>query len=165
MPDNSDLFYPTINERDLHLIARIYTANPHYFDVPECPYSEATKEIFKGTSQYRDFDTHKTTEIPATDSLIAQINILSHQLQEYGNSINLGDNVSASDRNTYFRLSVALLEKLIEIKEKVTKIKEYEVFTAAVMDIMDKLLSPDQRNVMMAKLGELSGVKEEEHVG
>lgn len=149
----SDLiYYPPLNEGDITKIIKLYEVHPNYFERPECPYSDEVKAAFKKTGKVHDFDTHDMDDVPASDSLLTQINQLSKELKVYGQSISNSEDTSPSDRNTYFRLSVTLLEKLVDIKEKVGKIVEYELFTNEVLDIMDKILSTDQRSEVMARL-------------
>lgn len=152
---SDDIFYPPINQQQIALISRLYEAHPNYFDRPECPYSKEVKEAFKKTGMVHDFDTHNISELPNSDNMLEQINQLMYELKNYGQSINSEETTSASDRNTYFRLSVTLLEKLVDIKEKIGKIKDYEVFTTAVLDVMDRILTPDQRTEVMEKLERL----------
>jgi hypothetical protein len=148
-----DVYFPPIDERNLGLIARIYEGNPRFFQHPNCPYSQATKDIFQGTSKFRDFDSHTIGDaVPATDTLLSEINALSVQLKDYGQSVMQNADSSPGDRNTYFRLSITLMEKLVDIREKLSKVKDYELFTSAVLDIMDKELDPDQRQVVLGRL-------------
>lgn len=152
-----DRFYPKVvdQQRDFVLIGRLYEADPGYFADPKCPYAQDLKDIFMKKAKYHDFDTHDKNKVPETDTLMAQINTLNNELKSYGQSINSDETTSASDRNTYFRLSVTLMEKLIDMKERIDKIAEVEIFTTAVLDIMDKELSPDQRETIMSKLKSL----------
>lgn len=153
---SSDRHYPELNESNLEIVAKIYEADVGYFDDPECPYSKSTKDIFKGKRKYADFDSHNPPDqLPDSDDLITQINYLSQELKDYGASISGNVESTASDKNTYFRLSVTLLDKLIELKEKTVKIKEYEVFSSAVLDAMERDMTPDQRQVIMTRLQEL----------
>lgn len=150
-------FYPVIadKQRDFVLIGRLYEANPGYFSDPKCPYPQDIKDIFQKKAKYHDFDSHDKNKVPETDTLMAQINTLNSELKSYGQSINEDETTSASDRNTYFRLSVTLLEKLIDMKERIAKIAEVEIFITAVLDVMDKELSPDQRAAIMSRLESL----------
>lgn len=147
--------YPTLDENAISVIARVYEANPQYFDHPDCPYDQITKDIFKGNAKFQDFDTHTDVKIANSDDLLTQITQLSKELKAYGQSIKTEEGTSASDRNTYFRLSVTLLEKLVDIKEKIANVKSYEQFNNEVLDIMDKILTPDQRTTVMQRLESL----------
>ena len=147
----SDLYYPEINEHHIIQIAKLYESNPNYFTASECPYSKGIVEIFTGGAKYHDFDTHMP-DIPDSDSIVSQVNQLSKELKEYGRSIMNDEQTSASDRNTYFRLSVALLEKLVDIREKITNIRDYENFAVEVLDIMDVVLDADQRAKVVQRL-------------
>jgi hypothetical protein len=157
----SDFHYPVINEKDITLIARLYEANPTYFDTPECPYSQDIKDIYKGTAKYHDFDTHiDNSEIPSSDTLISQINELMTQLKSFGKNIEDSEEASAQDRSTYFRLSATLIEKLLDMREKVCNIKDYELFVNEILDIMDRICTADQRQEIMDRLQKFVPEKE-----
>lgn len=155
----TERYYPPLEERNINIVSQLYEADAAYFEDPACPYSKGVIEIFKGTSKAHDFDGHGYgDEVPDADSLISQINALNKQLHVYGKDIqNGGEDISASDRNTYFRLSVTLLEKLLDMKKEISNIKEYESFIAIVLDFMDKELTPDKRNMFMLRVEGLTG--------
>ena len=135
----------------------IYEGNPQYFDDPNCPYSYETKCFFKGTARVHDFDNHNTSQLPDTDSVVSQLNGLLSQLKTWGDEVNRGNDESASDRNTYFRIYSGLIEKIITMKEKASNIKMYEQFISIVLDIMDREMDADQRNRVMLRLEPLVG--------
>ena len=152
-------FYPPINEHHIIQISKLYELNPDYFSNKDCPYPKEVIEVFTGTAKYHDFDSH-APESTETDSILSQIQQLSKQLKEYGRGILDDEGNSSTDRNTYFRLSVALMEKLVDIREKITNIKEYEMFISEVLDIMDSELDADQRSRVLERLERFKNTSE-----
>lgn len=158
MSEASDFHYPTIDERALKLVMRIYENNPNYLDDPLCPYTQETKDLLKGQAKAHDFNTHRNTEIADGDALTIQINELSRQLKDYGDFIQNSPSATAQDKNTYFRLSSALLEKQIDQREKVSNIKQFEQLQSFILDFMDKEMNADQRGLFMEKIKMMGGV-------
>lgn len=144
--------YPELNEKDLKLIIRIYEDDPDYFDDENCPYDSEIKEFFKGEASVHYFDTHGSaaSKPPSDDDILAQVTALYDRLNEYWNDVK--DSENSSDKNTYFRVSVSLMERLTTLKEKMSNLKNVNTFMAEVLQIMDEILTPDQRNEIMKRL-------------
>lgn len=143
--------YPEINEKALILMAKIAENNKNYFDHPACPYSKEIKDILKGNAVYHDFDGVVDVELPSGEDLLSQISSLQKEIQRYGNNIDPDD---SAGMNTYFRLSASLIEKLLALKQKAVDIDQFEKFTNFVIDILDRYLTVDSREVIMDKLRE-----------
>lgn len=151
----TDRFYPVLTPDAIlaiERIARLYEGDKMYLNYPECPYAQNIKDIFQGTAMYHDFDSHALDEIPTADNILVTINKLHKELAEYGEKIKNSSDASASDQNTYFRLSVMLIEKLANLREGVSKISEVEKFYAEVISILDKVLTTEQRSIVLERL-------------
>lgn len=147
------IHYPVVNERNIPLILSLYEANSEYFNNPECPYTETTKSLFMGTAKVFDMLSHNDTIKPMDDDeTIVQINTVYNQLMVYGADAQKSDNTT--DKNTYFRVATSLLEKLVSIKEKMSNLKNVNLFISSVLQIMDEVLTTDQRAVVMERLKE-----------
>jgi glutaredoxin len=158
----NETFYPKIEEKNLKLITKLYENDKEYFNKPECPYSSDTKAIFQKTAKHFDFETHELSdEVPETESLVRQMNKFARELEDYGESIRNSDSASSSDKNTYHRLKATLLEKFVDMREKLSKVTEYELFQSEILDIMDKTCTPDQRMAIMERLQQFTGKKSE----
>lgn len=151
-----DRFYPKVDEQPFRTISRIYEADPQYFDDRMCPYSQELIDLFRGRAKFHDFDSHASEKLPSADDLVVQINRLTSQLEQYWQDVKGGE-ATPADKNTYFRIASGLLEKMIDMKEKATAIKQFESFTAAVLDILDREMDVDRRNVVMDKLKTILG--------
>lgn len=151
----TEFFYPSLSAESIALfikIKNIYANNPTYFDSSECPYPQELIEVYKGTAAYHDFDSHAIDEVPSADNILAAVNKLNKELADYGRDQKYGEGVTASDRNTYFRLSVAMIEKLITLREKISGIAEFERFSEETINIMDRVLTTEQKSVVLDKL-------------
>lgn len=142
-------YYPVLNEKNIPLIQSLYESNEDYFKNPECPYTESTINLFTG----KVFDIATTTVKQMDDSeTIEQINMVYQQLMAYGVEAQRSDN--ATDKNMYFRVATTLLEKLVSIKEKMSNLKHINAFIGSVLQIMDEVLTADQRGRVMERLKE-----------
>lgn len=147
----TDRFYPRLDEQAFKTISMIYENDAGYFNDKNCPYSQDLINLFLGKSKFHDFDSHAAKELPSADDLVVQINKLASQLENYWSEIKNGD-ATPADKNTYFRIASGLLEKMVDMKERVLNIKQYEAFTSAVLDALDRELDVDRRNIVMENL-------------
>lgn len=145
--------YPPLNEKSISQIKELYSQDEKYFDYPGCPYSETVKNLFKMDNpsyDYDDFDENEINDLTDTDNMIKEIGTLYKHLKEFGKEMRTSD--TASERNTYYKLSASLLEKLITMKERVMDVKKAEEFTAFVIQIMEEELDVDVRSRILTKL-------------
>jgi hypothetical protein len=85
--------------------------------------------------------------------LEAQFNTMLKELQSTGS--HLGDSTS-SEKIQYFKAATQLLAKLLEMKERAGGLRRIGLFYTAVMDVMETVLTPDQRTAVMDRLTEAS---------
>lgn len=151
----TDQYYPVLDERPLRLVSSLYEINPDFFDSEECPYSPFVKELFKGELKANDFDSHGSTEMPSDDEITRNILALQDKMDDYWAEVRNSD--KSSDKNTFFRVQASLLEKIVDMKERMSNIRNANKFTTEVMSIMEQILTPDQRAEVMARLQPLVG--------
>jgi len=144
--------YPVLDEKPLRQISQLYEYNPNLFNRPDCPYSDFIKQLFCGELKTNDFDSHAADM--SDDELTANINDLHKRLTDYWEDVK--DSDKSADKNTYFRLSVTLMEKLVSLKEKMQNLRSVDQFMASVMGIMDDILNADQRTEVMTRLEKFS---------
>jgi len=70
-------------------------------------------------------------------------------LQECYEQIELAE---PAEKNTFFRLSVNLLEKFLELKERAAKVEQVIDFQNCMLEIMDNIMRPEQRTEVMDRL-------------
>ena len=151
---DKDRYYPKLDEKMMEVVSKIYENDPNYFDDPKCPYSQEVKDIYKKKTKYNDFDTHNS-ELKSSEGLLEEINLLSSQLKHYWQEIQSGQGTTPADKNTYFRLATTLLEKMIDMREQVTNIKQFEAFTSLVLDVIDRELDTEARNRVLERFKQL----------
>lgn len=79
----------------------------------------------------------------------AEVTKLFKDIREYG-SVIASDDVSA--KNTYFRVSASLLEKLVTLREKAAGQKAFDRFVEFVISVHEDLLTKDQSNEFRQRL-------------
>lgn len=146
--------YPQLDEKSIRLVTQLYEVDPKYFDSPECPYSPDIKELFKGENQTKYFDTHTTVSLATDEDISNEINDVYTKLKDYWDEVKSSD--KSADKNTFFRVSTSLLEKLVDLRERMSKIKQVNAFITEVMLIMDEILNSDQRNEVTERLKRFS---------
>lgn len=151
--------YPAINEKNIKLIKTLYSNDPKYFDDPSCPYSTEIIDLFKVSDIKNDFDPKMMdTDVDEItdfdeDSMLEQIQALWQQLQQFGRNVEAME--TAAEKNTYFRLSVNLLDRVISMRERIMNVKLVSQFTFEVLQIMEEELDPDTRTRVMGRLKSL----------
>lgn len=70
-------------------------------------------------------------------------------LQDCYNQIDLAE---PAEKNTFFRLSVNLLEKIVTLQERAAKVDQVIEFQNCMIEIMDHVMSPEQRTEVMDRL-------------
>jgi len=145
-------FYPPLDEKSIKIIQKLYEADPEYFSDDRCPYQDSTKALFTGTSAVFDFASHTSERSePVTDEdILNEINDLHAKLKEYWDDVK--DSEKAGDKNTFFRVSVSLLERIVDLKTKASTLSNMNSFIQEVMNCMQEILTVDQRNEVIARL-------------
>jgi hypothetical protein len=149
----TERFFPQISEEELwkfQVVKRQLEADPAYFEDPSCPYGGEVRRFFTGIRD-RQESQQPGEEVDET-TLEDEANRLYRELKDYGNKLDPED---TSEHNTYFRLSVSLLEKIISLKERAAGVKKVNEFTRTVLNIMEDELSPDQRTAITQRLRDL----------
>lgn len=147
--------YPQFAERNIPLILQLSGTNPDYFTHPECPYLETTKMLFdkKVSKVLHNTPDLGVVEEELTDkNTIEELSSLYKLLQEYKQEAMMSD--KSADKNTFFRVSLSLLEKVIVLKEKMSNLNQVNAFVATVITVMEEVLTSDQRGLVMEKLKE-----------
>lgn len=180
MPEK--FYYPIFSEKNLAAIWALYQGAPkEYLTDSSCPYLESTKKFFSDLyeeKEQREEDSSTPDEAiamaralamtkyltkeeedpdldprPMTDDeTIIEINSIYRQIKDYGDAVKFSD--KSADKNTYFKLSVSLLERMITMKEKMSNIKAVDTFTSGVISIMEDILTTEQRIIVRERLKE-----------
>ncbi len=158
---STEYFYPAIDWPKIALAMSLCKQNGNsYLNDPNCPYPPELKELLNGkvpdnSRSVVETDDSEEAKLPTSDELLDNLSSLSDLLKDFGQTIrDNSQDITPAERNTYFRVSIGLIEKLITLREKVSKVKEYENFTRQVLEIFDKNLDKDQRSTILAELKE-----------
>lgn len=151
----SDKFYPEIPEGAvwaLGIIKQHLIENPTYLSDPDCPYDEDVLKFFAAKEGEQRGETGG--EEIHIDDLEGETSRLYKELKTFGDALTKGD---TAEKNTYFRLSVSLLEKLLDLKERAVGLKQVTEFTSTVLTIMEDELTPDIRTKIVHRLKTILG--------
>lgn len=155
-----DYLYPDISVqvlRQLEIMRRLHLDHPDYFLDRECPYPEEVERHFRswfdsplGTSSDEEVARYEPlTGEDRYETLYREVVDIYTSLRAAKPSA--GD---SSESMAYFRTVTGLLDKLVSHQERCLGIKQVHEFHQTVLDIMENTLTPDQRNVVMARLKE-----------
>lgn len=148
----TERFFPDISEKELwkfQIIRKQLDADPAYLDDPNCPYGNDIRRLF---SAIRAPEAQQRGDDAGLTDLEAEVRRLYQELQEYGEKLEPDD---TSGHNTYFNRSVSLLEKMVALQERAAGVKKVNEFTGRVLQIMEDVLTPDQRMAVMTRLRDI----------
>lgn len=155
-------FYPTIRDEivvALNAIAQNLVQDPGYLDHPECPYGDPLKNFFRSRLETR---SGPVIDIFAgEDELIVldtQIIKVINDLEAFGNKLT-GEEVA--EKMAYFRTKTSLIEKLVNMREKLANLKEINDFRSIILDFMNETCTKDQITLLMHRLDGVLGTKNE----
>ncbi len=153
----TDKFYPEIPEGAvwaLGIVKQHLIENPDYLSDPECPYDEDVLKFFGAGMPMVTTELIADSEDEEVHDLEGETSRLYTELKAFGVALQAGD---TSEKNTYFRLSVSLLEKLLDLKERTIGVKQVTEFTNTVLTIMEDELTPDIRTKIVHRLKSILG--------
>jgi len=145
--------YPKIPDEfatALSAVAKAVELNPGYLDRPDCPYGTALKNALNGLrgagTQVEAIFNENTEDL---DVIERELKELLTKMKNFGEKL---DGLDANEKIQYFKASTGLWEKLIGMQERTLNLKKLSDFQSCVVEIMDDLLSVDQREEMMKRL-------------
>lgn len=144
---SDDRYYPPINENSINLILELLETDKGYLDDPSCPYSQTIKDLFYKSPMNPDFDLNhpdvNSDQVEFSEEEIGnQIATLYRELKKFGTEAQFSEN--PSDKSTYFRVAVSLLERLIKLKEQSSRLAKHNDFVYAILSVMEEVLDADQ---------------------
>lgn len=159
-------FYPQIRDEQI-MVLNAVTLNMEkdggYLDSPECPYSDQIKAFFR---KKIDVSAAKGGEIvdlfegeDQLGLLEDQIKALINDLESYGKKLEASD---STEKMAYFRTKTALIEKLVNMRERVFTIKEINDFRSTVIAFMNESLTKDQITAFMKRLDGVLGTSDDD---
>lgn len=157
--------FPSFSLENVSVLQQIRTQiaqNPHYLDLPNCPYAPESKDflrlIFSSTpidqAQLEAdinafFGDDEMYERIIIDSKRAYMN-LANQMAKMEQGKKLEDAVS------YTKALTSMQERLLTIQEKAEGLKKIHEFKRIVMEVIAQELTPDQRTGIITRLEEIT---------
>lgn len=158
-------FYPSIRDETImtmKVVVENMKQDPDYLDQRECPYSETVKTFFRdrgeGKEKRGNIEDLFSLEENETDldKIEDQIKAIINDLEAFGRKLDISE---STDKMGYFRTKTALIEKLLNMQERVYNIKEINDFKMTLIGFMDEILSKDQITDFMTRLDGVLGTK------
>lgn len=149
-------FYPELDTstlKNVEIVRQLVQKHPSYF--LESPYgSEAETLLTKWFKRARS-DTDGGVEAERSfDGLIAELEFIFSDLK----TARPPD--SSEEKIAYIKTSTLVLERIVGLQERAFNVKQVSDFQRAVMQIMDEVMTPTQRTVIMDKMAAFAGVAE-----
>lgn len=138
------------------------------------PYPEDARSILKqilAPDDGRDFETIPQGINPSEeeiseamlllegDNIERELAILYSKMRAFGATLEgrMGGEdgapkAKASDKSSYFRTTVSLMSKIVELREKASNVSQWLAFKNRVMSLLSSIMTPDQRNAFLEAL-------------
>lgn len=160
--------FPSIDAKTLvplRIIQAELAQNPDFLDDPECPYSPELKQFLSLLKPKNDpKEPEKPRFLGAQGDkwsiLEAEAAKLYDDLRSFSTAIGKED---VAERMSYFRTATSLLEKIVSINERAVGLKHIHDFQQTVLQVMDDVLTPDQRTTVMQRLRATIDAEENTH--
>lgn len=140
--------FPALNEPalwDIALVLRLVRENAHVLD--DAPYSVEIKSWFlrqlvvvPGSAEIGDLETEAR-------ALFQQMKTLSGEIAASND---------VKEKIAILKVGAQLLEKLLILQERAADVKAYAKFQRDVIDILQEILNPEQRTLVMDRLKALT---------
>ena len=148
---NDDLFFPTIKDEillPLKVALQHAKSNPAYLDDEKCPYSEGTKNFIRSLNSLGSLSadggavdtTFLDPKADKFDVMFKELDRLYTDLKAFRNTLT---SMEPNEKSTFFKTTMALLEKIATLKERLYNMKEVADFQQAVINAMTDLLDED----------------------
>jgi hypothetical protein len=168
-PVPTRLFYPPISATLVPAIKAVMvhmTTTPGYLDNQECPYSEDLKEIFRNTmagqnpsddAGFREFDPSLEVANVFDSSDFSKWELMFDQYQKtYSSLLMLKAKIDAGSKTdktvTFYKTLIGVLSTLVDIGAKIEEVKEVHDFKKTVLDAVETLMTPEQRQLLIERL-------------
>lgn len=162
-------FYPNIRPEtimSLTAVVGMMEKEPGYLDSPECPYSDDIKNFFRKKIEYGGSGKKEVPDIfkleegeSDLDKLKEQIQAIINDLEDFGRKLDVSD---STDKMGYFRTKTALIDKLVNMQERVYNIKEVQDFRNTILAFMSEVLTKDQVTQFMQRLDGILGTSNDD---
>jgi hypothetical protein len=167
----SETYYPELEPGGLLPVRIIFTAllaDPLWLERPACPYEpqlcEEIRDLWikvrarkETSSAAAPRDVTIRSGITQWDDLGTELLNLYNELRTFsstGAGDDEGGGLDAKEQLAFFRTATSLMDKLVGLGERTHNIKSVSQFQAAVLNVFEQVLTPEQRTQAMELLGE-----------
>lgn len=151
--------YPGLSE-DVVLTLKLVKAGmdqygDDYFDDAECPYSEATKKFLRGFLVKGIGGVEDVENIFVGEDVV-EVEVLDVQIQKILSRMDAMEKelggMEPNERLNFFKTRTALMEKLINMREKTENLRMLSEFKAVVVSVLEDVCDADQINEFRRRL-------------
>jgi hypothetical protein len=159
----SDRYFPSLPEgftSTMMSLRAIIQDDPDFFSDPDCPYETEERRLLAVALSPRtdgvpslaaaavyDEDFEVTDEV-----ILGSIEDLYRDLKNFGDQVQR-DGVDPKDRAAYFRMAVALTDKIVSLREKALRLRDWKAFMAMIMDWLEGV-EPEVRTDLIDLIAE-----------
>lgn len=151
------VFYPPVEAKNLtpfHTIKALLEKDPGYLDAAACPYEPEVKAtIKKMMAGFGLMIADQAVALETAEDLEAQLNGIYSNLVTFGKNVGVND---TGDKIAWAKASMGLLDRIIQLRERVYNFKNYSDFQKRVFECLDGVVEPAQRSEFIEKLGKFS---------
>ncbi len=151
-------FYPNIREETIltmDIVTKSLDKDPNYLDHPDCPYTDVIKAFFRRQTGGNSLEVVDIFE--GKD----EVEVIDQQIQKVLSDLEaMGDqmkNAETNERLAYFKTKTSLIEKLINMKERVFNLKELSEFRNTLLAAIEDICTKDQITYFLRRLDTLLG--------
>lgn len=148
-------YYPAIDDPLLTPFRALQAQLEQFPDLltrAECPYTPEIREFLAALFAAEVKSPLDDLDLEDLDNLEGQITDLYKRINRFSAGIEKND----KDALTFFRASAGLLEKMVSMRQAVFSAKNHSEFQTRIMDVMDNVLTAEQRSEFVEKLGKFA---------
>ncbi len=157
----SSFFHPELDLpmlKNVELVRQLMSEHAAYF--MESPYPGEAERLLKSWFDPRGIRNREakvsaqkeSEENPATLETNKWEYLYHETSTLYASLKSAKHSTDEEDKMAYFRTATSLMEKLISLQERALGLKQISEHNALMMNIMERVLSPTQRNEVMDQL-------------
>tara|TARA_R110002072_G_scaffold23791_2_gene81589 strand:- start:716 stop:1177 length:462 start_codon:yes stop_codon:yes gene_type:complete len=149
----AETYFPILDDEalfSLELIRAKMQENPGFLHDEECPYPGWLIEMLGSETVGAEGVEEEGGDDDEVD-LVKETTRLFNDLKKAADNFQTDDH---SERMSYFRVSTALLEKLVAMKERSLNVRQVSRFYSTVLELMEEVLEPGQITKIRERLKE-----------
>lgn len=162
----TDRYYPELPDDFVGVLGNLHTLindDPDYLSDPSCPYPVEQARVLGALLSSRGLPSSPSVEqavdlefdedFEVTDeAVLGSIEDLYRQLKVFGRQMD-GSTVDPKDKAAYFRMAVALTDKIVAQREKAVRLKDWKQFMGLIMTWLEGV-EPDVRTDLIDQIEE-----------